>query len=83
MRAVLVLITLNLVGCATAIKNEQKKVTAGQIGCKPADIKIIEEGSLTVSHWTAECRGKRFICSEQSSSTDNQSAIYSCKEELK
>ena len=79
----MILMTLVLVGCTSAMINQQKSISAGQIGCSPEDIRIVDKPSMMKAHWTAECRGRKFICSQQSASTEGSSASYSCKEELK
>lgn len=58
-------------GTLTACQPTRESVTAGRIGCKPADITISDESSTmgwteTAETWVAECRGRRFICTKAS-----------------
>jgi hypothetical protein len=70
-------------GCLPSLEAK----SAGQVGCPPAEIKTSNEetdfglgqGSRT---WSAECRGRRFICSETITSTkDASSSQISCSPE--
>jgi len=62
-------------GCANL-----KSITSGQIGCSPEDIRITEEeAGQTSKNWVAECRGKRFHCTEASAGHTIQ---FYCTEEI-
>ncbi|XXF77719.1 hypothetical protein P2318_32425 [Myxococcaceae bacterium GXIMD 01537] len=68
-----------LTGCVTISASQYKEVSAGAIGCPPEELKIINakhEFSIgdSVPAWTAECRGRRYICSHGGS--------VNCKEEI-
>jgi hypothetical protein len=68
------LITLST-GCTSA--RVSKKLSAGQIGCPPNEITVLNETVYGGTHnWTAVCRGKRFICNYVSGGST------SCKEEI-
>ncbi len=70
----LVLALGGVVGCANLTS-----VTSGQIGCPPEEIQILEEDSgWNTKTWVAECRGKRFHCTEVSA---GNSAQFDCTEE--
>lgn len=52
-----------------------KNLSAGAIGCPANEITITNETAYVSTHnWTAECDGKRYICSYVSGGTTN------CKE---
>ncbi|WP_163998272.1 hypothetical protein [Pyxidicoccus caerfyrddinensis] len=67
--------------CVTISKQQYANVTAGAIGCPVEEVQISGEKESfglgeQVTPWTAECRGRRFICSSVGHNA-------SCKEELK
>jgi hypothetical protein len=67
-------------GCVTVSKQQYANVTAGAIGCPAEELQISgEKESFGIGEqmtpWTAECRGRRFICSSAGHDV-------SCKEEL-
>jgi hypothetical protein len=63
-----------------ACTGERRRATAGQIGCPAEEVTISDEnmGWNTVT-WTADCRGKRFFCTQVSGKDSRQ---VSCKEEI-
>ncbi|HTV20586.1 MAG TPA: hypothetical protein VMG12_18005 [Polyangiaceae bacterium] len=83
-----------LVACAPS----RQALTAGEVGCPPSELSISGEASSTgwsqsADTWVAECRGRRFICSEVttssldydwlfSNSVDSRDSDVSCHEEL-
>jgi len=86
-----------LVVLAVACAPSRESITAGQIGCPPDEVTIGGEdsssGFLQSSEtWTAECRGRVFICTKLTTSTLSGSdkatftevtdADVSCREEL-
>lgn len=76
----------------------RESLTAGQIGCPPQEVSTssvdVSGGwNQSAETWTAECRGRRFICSEVTTSsldfdglfadwTDSVDSDISCREEL-
>src|SRR5688572_15726908 len=88
------LIALGLLACQPS----RSAMTAGEIGCPERDIRTYDDGSSvgfsqTAETWIAECRGRRFVCSEVRTSssdiswlftdaTDSVDSDVSCKEEL-
>ena len=62
-----------LAGCA-----DLQSVSAGHIGCDPAEIEISEEERKLLTHtWIATCKGIEFICTERSGGESTQ---VSCTE---
>ena len=73
-------------------------MTAGQIGCPPSEVHTYEAGSSggfiqSAESWIAECRGRRFVCTEVTTSsnditwiftdsTDSVDSDVACREEL-
>jgi hypothetical protein len=75
-KLLLIAICYILSGCSSL-----ETMTVGQIGCPSSELKIIDKewhvgGDWT---WTAECRGKRFVCANNQAGYSTQTA---CKEEL-
>ena len=64
---ILLILSTVLSGCASTGFYQQ--VTSGYIGCEPEDIQISNElAELNgTESWIAECRGKKYICSYDSS----------------
>jgi hypothetical protein len=63
---IIILLFLTLIsGCAVTNPEISKNLTSGVIGCPPNEITISNEtASMESNHnWTAECKGKIFICS--------------------
>jgi hypothetical protein len=76
----------------------RESLTAGQIGCPPNEVSTFGASASggwnqSAETWFAECRGKRFVCSEITTSswdldwlfTDSTSSVdsdVSCREEL-
>jgi hypothetical protein len=93
-RVPLVALVATLVGCVPS----RESLTAGQIGCPPSEVSTSNPSSSTgwnqsATTWTAECRGRRFVCSEVTTSsfdldrlftdaTDSVDSDISCREEL-
>jgi hypothetical protein len=89
-----VALAATLVGCLPS----RESLTAGQIGCPPSEVSTSNPSSSggwnqTAETWTAECRGRRFVCSEITTSsfdldwlfsdaTDSVDSDVSCREEL-
>lgn len=73
-------------------------MTAGEVGCRPSELSVHDEASSSgwgqsADTWVAECRGRRFICTEVvtssldfgwlfSDSVDSRDSDVSCHEEL-
>ena len=73
-------------------------MTAGEVGCPPSELSISGETSSSgwsqsADTWIAECRGRRFVCSEVttssidydwlfSNSVDSRDSDVACHEEL-
>lgn len=82
----------------TACHPSRESLTAGHIGCPPNEVSTFSVDSSSgwnqsAETWTAECRGRRFICSEVTTSsfdldglfadwTDSVDSDVSCREEL-
>jgi hypothetical protein len=89
---------LALAGALVACQPTRESLTAGHIGCPPNEVVTSEVGSSSgwnqsAETWIAECRGRRFVCSEVTtssfdvdwiftSSTDSVDSDVSCREEL-
>jgi hypothetical protein len=72
-RTITLFIALSVSGCTTLAD-----VSAGQVGCAPADITISDEHSTWAARtWTAECDGKRFHCSSHGGG-EGSTAQVSC-----
>lgn len=85
---------VSLVGCHPS----RESLTAGQIGCPPSEVSTFGASASggwnqIAETWTAECRGRRFVCSEVTTSSwdldwlfsDSTSSVdsdVSCREEL-
>jgi hypothetical protein len=81
-------------GCAPS----RQAMTAGEVGCPPSELSVHDEESSSgwgqsADTWVAECRGRRFICTEVvtsgidyswlfSDSVDSRDSDVSCREEL-
>lgn len=61
--AIIAIICLGLTGCMTN-NNISKDFSAGQIGCKPENIQIIDEkATMSGMHtWIAQCKGVEYFC---------------------
>ena len=67
-----------LVGCMSV--GDMKGLSSGHIGCSPNEITIEDPGSTSITNnWTAICKGKTFICSQDLSGFDQ---TVSCTERL-
>jgi hypothetical protein len=93
-RCMLLVALATLAGCVPS----RESLTAGQIGCPPSEVSTSSLSSSggwnqSVETWTAECRGRRFVCSEITTSsfdlswlftdaTDSVDSDVSCREEL-
>ena len=63
-----IIVLTQVAGCANL-----EAYSAGQIGCPPEMIKISDKSSDWYSTtWVATCKGKRFICSGQSTKYSSQ-----------
>jgi len=76
----------------------RESMTAGQVGCPPSEVRTYDAGSSggffqTAESWIAECRGRRFVCTEVTTSssdftwlftdaTDSVDSDVACHEEL-
>ena len=76
----------------------REAMTAGEIGCRPGELSVHDEASSvgwaqSADTWVAECRGRRFICTEVTTSSvdfgwlfddsvDSRDSDVSCHEEL-
>jgi hypothetical protein len=85
---------LALAGCYPS----RESLTAGQIGCPPNEVSTSKLGSSTgwsqsAETWAAQCRGRRFICTEVTTSGGDWDWLWSdslgasdtdvsCREEL-
>jgi hypothetical protein len=83
-----------LVACAPT----REAMTAGEIGCRPNELSVHDETSSvgwaqSADTWVAECRGRRFICTEVMTSSvdfgwlfndsvDSRDSDVSCHEEI-
>jgi hypothetical protein len=83
-----------LFGCAPS----RQALTAGEVGCPPGELTVSNQESSSgwgqnAETWTAECRGRRFVCSEVitsgvdfgwlfSDSVDSRDSDVTCHEEL-
>jgi hypothetical protein len=83
-----------LLGCAPS----RQAMTAGEVGCPPSELSIRDEASSTgwaqsAETWIAECRGRRFVCTEVMTSSfdygwlfgdsvDSRDSDVSCHEEI-
>lgn len=81
-------------GCAPS----REALTAGEVGCPPSELSVHDEDSSSgwaqsADTWIAECRGRRFVCTEVvtsgvdfgwlfSDSVDSRDSDVSCHEEL-
>ncbi|HKO93104.1 MAG TPA: hypothetical protein VJU61_18235 [Polyangiaceae bacterium] len=81
-------------GCAPS----RQALTAGEVGCAPGELSVQEVDSSSgwaqsAETWIAECRGRRFVCTEVvtssldlgwlfSDSVDSRDSDVSCHEEL-
>jgi hypothetical protein len=81
-----------------ACQPTRESLTAGHIGCPPNEVTTSAAGSSTgwnqsAETWVAECRGRRFICTEVTTSsfdidwlftdsTDSVDSDVSCREEI-
>jgi len=87
-RVIGITLLLPIGACAPSLRSK----TAGSIGCPPNEVEIANEDSSlgwgsSARTWTASCRGKRFICSENTVTTYGKDATgispgLACKEEL-
>ncbi len=89
---------LSLVASVIGCQPSRESMTAGQIGCPPNEVRTsYAEASAgwnqSAETWTAECRGRRFVCTEITTtswdfdwlfndSTDSVDSDVSCREEL-
>jgi hypothetical protein len=89
-----VALAATLAGCVPS----RESLTAGQIGCPPSEVSTSNPSSSggwnqSAETWTAECRGRRFVCSEVTTSSfdldwlfsdasDSIDSDVSCHEEL-
>jgi hypothetical protein len=76
----------------------REALTAGEVGCPPSEVSVSNEESSSgwgqsADTWIAECRGRRFVCSEVvtsgvdygwlfSDDVDSRDSDVSCHEEL-
>jgi hypothetical protein len=65
-------------GCAPS----RQALTAGEVGCPPSELTIHDEDSSvgwaqSADTWAADCRGRRFICTEVTTSSVDYSWIFS------
>jgi len=97
-RASAVLLSVALGSFLFACAPSRAALTAGEVGCPPSELSIGDEASSTgwsqsAETWVAECRGRRFICTEVttssidygwlfSDSVDSRDSDVSCHEEL-
>jgi hypothetical protein len=93
-RAIAAALALGLLAC----RPSRESLTAGQIGCPSNEVSTSAGASSSgwnqsAETWTAECRGRRFICSEVTTSsfdldwlftdaTDSVDSDVACREEL-
>lgn len=57
------ILAVALSGCASIAEDahrDMQRITAGAIGCPPAEIVISDHQRFT---WNATCRGRTFVCS--------------------
>ena len=89
---------ISLAAALGACQPTRESVTAGQIGCPPDEVATSEVGSSSgwnqsAESWIAECRGRRFVCSQVTTSsvdigwlwtdaTDSVDSDVTCREEL-
>jgi len=89
---------LALAAVIGACQPTRESLTAGQIGCPPSEVVTNALSSSSgwnqsAETWLAECRGRRFVCTEVTtssfdvdwiftSSTDSVDSDVSCREEL-
>jgi hypothetical protein len=67
-----------LVGCMSV--GDMKGLSSGHIGCSPNEITIEDPDSTSITYnWTAICKGKTFICSQDLSGFDQ---TVSCTERV-
>jgi hypothetical protein len=79
MRLLAALAVLSVSGCAMTNPAISRSLSAGAIGCAPADITIENETATAVTglhNWIAVCKDKRFVCSYQ------QTTGVNCKEAI-
>jgi hypothetical protein len=92
--AVWIVVGMALNGCRAS----RESLTAGHIGCRPSEVSTYDAGSSSgwsqsAETWIAECRGRRFVCSEVTTSSfdidwsftdavDSVDSDVSCREEL-
>lgn len=74
-----VLSASNLLGC---IAPSRQAMTAGEVGCPPSELTISDEASSSgwaqsAETWSASCRGRRFICTEVTTSSVDYSWLFS------
>jgi hypothetical protein len=67
-----------LLGCTPS----RQALTAGEVGCRPGELSISHQESSggwgqTAETWVAECRGRRFVCSEVTTSSADFSWLFS------
>lgn len=62
---VLVIALLDTVGCASAVLNNLKIVSAGHTGCLPDENEIsnVNVNLIGVGTWYATCKGEVYLCS--------------------
>ena len=67
-----------LTGCLSV--GDMKGLSSGHIGCSPNEITIEDPSSTSITYnWTAICKGKTFICSQDLSGFDQ---TVSCTERV-
>lgn len=91
------LLSLALGALLLACTPSREALTAGEVGCPPSELRIGGGTSSTgwaqsAETWVAECRGRRFICTEVVTSSidyglfsdgvDSRDSDVSCHEEL-
>ena len=92
------LLGLALGGTLCGCQPTRESLTAGHIGCPPSEVVTTGVSSSSgwnqsAETWMAECRGRRFVCTEVTtssfdgdwlftSSTDSVDSDVSCREEL-
>jgi hypothetical protein len=88
------ILSLSLLACAPS----RQAMTAGEVGCPPKELSVTDVSSSSgfsqsAETWIAECRGRRFICTEVMTSSldldwlftdsvDSRDSDVSCHEEL-
>jgi len=83
-RVTVVLIAVFLLSaCATAEEHFARE-TSGVIGCPAKEITITNvQRDFSYMRYSAECRGKKYRCSQWGPSSDPHSTPPQCKEETK